>query len=120
MNKYCFTLQLRPDRIDEYVRRHAHVWPEMLEALKASGWHNYSLHIRPDGLIVGYVESENLEQAQAAMARTDVNRRWQHDMAPFFELDGVAPDEGFTLLTGIFDLDAQLHTPLDHTISTEG
>lgn len=54
------------------------------------------------------------------MARTDVNRRWQHDMAPFFELDGVAPDEGFTLLTGIFDLDAQLHTPLDHTISTEG
>lgn len=32
MNKYCFTLQLRPDRIDEYVRRHTPVWPEMLEA----------------------------------------------------------------------------------------
>lgn len=108
MNKYCFTLQLRPDRITEYTTRHAAVWPEMLGALRDTGWHNYSIHLRPDGLIVGYVECDDLESAQAAMAETEVNARWQADMSQFFELDGVAPDEGFALLTPIFDLDTQL------------
>ena len=47
--RYCFELQVKPDRIEEYKERHAAVWPEMLRALKASGWHNYSLFMRPDG-----------------------------------------------------------------------
>ena len=108
MPRVCFTLQVRPDRLDEYVRRHAQVWPEMLEALAASGWHDYTLHLRPDGLLVGVLETDDLDAAQAAMDRTDVNRRWQSEMAPFFDLDGVAPDRGMTVLPAIFDLDAQL------------
>ena len=27
---YCFQLQVKPDRIEEYTTRHAAVWPEML------------------------------------------------------------------------------------------
>ena len=44
--RYCFCLQVRPDRLDEYVERHRRVWPEMLHALRDSGWHNYSLFLR--------------------------------------------------------------------------
>ena len=33
MNRYCFTLRVRPDRLSEYRARHQAVWPEMLEAL---------------------------------------------------------------------------------------
>jgi L-rhamnose mutarotase len=103
--RYCFQLQVRPDRIAEYVRRHQAVWPEMLDALRATGWRNYSLFLRDDGLLIGYVESDDLAASQAAMAKTDVNARWQAEMAEFFTgIDGRPPDEGFVLLTEVFHL----------------
>jgi L-rhamnose mutarotase len=106
MNRYCFLLQVRPERLAEYKERHAAVWPEMRQALADSGWTNYSLFVRPDGLLVGYVEAEDLEAAQAAMARTDVNARWQAEMSQFFVgLDGRGPDEGLLLLEEVFHLD---------------
>jgi L-rhamnose mutarotase len=106
--RVCFQLQVKPERIEEYTRRHAAVWPEMLAALKSSGWHNYSLFLRPDGLLIGYFETDSLPEAQARMAATDVNARWQEQMSGFFEdLDG-APDEGFLQLTEIFNLEDQL------------
>ena len=107
VRRYCFLLQVRPEKIPEYRERHAHVWPDMLAALKASGWHNYSIFLRPDGLLVGYVEAADLAAAQAAMARTEVNGRWQAEMAEFFVSDG-APDKNFQLLDEIFHLEDQL------------
>jgi L-rhamnose mutarotase len=106
--RVCFQLQVKPQLIQEYTRRHAAVWPEMLAALKNSGWHNYSLFLRPDGLLIGYFETDSLPEAQARMAATEVNARWQAEMAGFFEdLDG-APDEGFLQLTEVFNLEDQL------------
>jgi L-rhamnose mutarotase len=107
--RYCFLLQVRPDLLDEYTRRHEAVWPEMLQALSDTGWRNYSIFARPDGLLVGYVEADDLAAAQAAMERTDVNGRWQAEMSRFFVgLDGRRPDEGMALLPEIFNLDDQL------------
>jgi L-rhamnose mutarotase len=107
--RYCFLLQVRPELLDEYRRRHAEVWPDMLRALADSGWRNYSIFARDDGLLVGYVEADDLAAAQAAMERTEVNARWQAEMAPFFVgLGGRRPDEGFQLLPEIFHLEDQL------------
>lgn len=106
--RYCFELHLRPDLLDEYKARHAAVWPEMLSALKVSGWHNYSLFLRPDGLLIGYVESEDLSAAREAMGETEVNARWQAEMGKFFEDLEVAPDQGFVLLEEVFNLEDQL------------
>lgn len=115
MSRYCFQLQVRPDQLSEYRRRHAAVWPDMLRALQASGWRNYSIFARPDGLIIGYVEADDLAAAQQAMALTEVNARWQADMAPFFQglADGSGPDESLVLLDEIFNLDDQLATLAD-------
>ena len=106
--RVCFQLQVKPDRIDEYRERHAAVWPDMLEALKATGWNNYSLFLRDDGLLIGYVETPSIVDAQAAMARTDVNARWQAEMGDFFVDLDVPPDEGFVRLTEVFHLEDQL------------
>lgn len=106
--RYCFELQVKPDRTEEYKERHAAVWPDMLRALKASGWHSYSLFMRPDGLLIGYVESDDLAAAQAAMAATEVNARWQAEMGEFFVDLDFAPDEGFVLLQEVFNLEDQL------------
>ncbi|MEU7089776.1 L-rhamnose mutarotase [Streptomyces achromogenes] len=105
MQRVCFLLKVRADRLDEYRARHAAVWPEMLDALAAAGWHNYSLFLREDGLLVGYLETEDFAAAQARMAATDVNARWQKEMAPFFEsLEGARPDEAMRPLTEVFHL----------------
>jgi L-rhamnose mutarotase len=109
VTRYCFLLQVRPDRLDEYRARHRAVWPEMLRALHHTGWRNYSLFLRTDGLLVGYVESDDLAAAQAAMAHTDINTRWQREMAPFFVgLEERPPDQGFLLLEEVFHLEDQL------------
>ena len=109
MQRVCFQLQVKTDRIAAYTERHAAVWPEMLEALERCGWHNYSIFLRPDGLLIGYFETPSLPAALAGMADTAVNARWQASMAEYFEdLDGVAPDEGFLVLDEIFNLEDQL------------
>jgi L-rhamnose mutarotase len=106
MQRICFQLHVRPDGVEEYVKRHEAVWPEMREALTAAGWHNYSLFLGPAGTVTGYVECEDFEQARRAMERTDVNARWQKEMASFFQgLGGKRPDEGMALLREIFHLD---------------
>ena len=114
MNRYCFLLQVRPELLDEYSERHAAVWPDMLRALDESGWHRYSIFARPDGLLIGYVEADDLARAQAAMAATEVNARWQKEMSRYFVgLEGQRPDEGLLLLKEIFNLDDQLRRRAD-------
>jgi L-rhamnose mutarotase len=114
MRRVCFTLQVRPDRLEEYKRRHAAVWPDMLAALHEAGWRDYSLFLREDGLLVGYFLTEDLAAAQAAMAATDVNRRWQAEMAEFFTgprdtgEPGWRPDTGMHILEEVFNLEEQL------------
>jgi L-rhamnose mutarotase len=105
MERVCFLLRVRPDRLDEYRARHAAVWPEMRDALQRTGWGNYSLFLRDDGLLVGYLETEDFEAARRGMEETDVNARWQAEMAEFFELPSdERPDTGFTRLEEIFHL----------------
>ena len=104
MQRVCFLLKVRTDRLEEYRRRHEAVWPDMQAALRETGWHNYSLFLRDDGLLVGYLETDDFQAAQEAMARTEVNARWQAEMAPFFEdLEG-RPDEGMVPLAEVFHL----------------
>jgi len=101
----CFLLHVRPERIEEYKARHQAVWPGMLQALRETGWQNYSLFLQKDGLLVGYFETADLRQALEGMAGHEVNTRWQREMAPFFlNLEGARPDEGFLRLEEIFHL----------------
>ena len=109
MQRVCFQLQVRPERLEEYKARHRAVWPDMLRALKETGWKNYSLFLRPDGLLIGYVETESVEAAQAGLAATEVNARWQAEMAEFFvDLGEARPDTGFVQLEEVFHLEDQL------------
>ena len=108
MPRVCFTLQVRRDRMAEYVERHATVWPDMLRALHDTGWHNYSLFLREDGLLVGYLETPDLAAALTGMAQTEVNARWQAEMAPYFEALGLPPDQAFLQLAEVFHLEDQL------------
>jgi L-rhamnose mutarotase len=104
--RICFLFNVRQEKLEEYKVRHAQVWPEMREALRESGWRNYSLFLRPDGLVIGYLEADDFEKCRANMKRHPVNARWQNEMAPLVEsLNGAAVDDTFIPLEEVFHLD---------------
>ena len=76
MQRICFFLHIHPEKIEEYKARHASVWPSMLEALHNAGWKNYSLFLQPNGLLIGYFETEDLAVAQQQMQAAPVNAQW--------------------------------------------
>ena len=83
--RHCFLLRVRPERIDDYVRDHERVWPEMQAALRRAGWGDYSLFLdRSTGLVVGVVTSDDFEGAQRRVDADEVNTRWQESMAGYF------------------------------------
>ena len=107
MRRVGFILQVRKDKLAEYKAHHEKVWPEMLAALRRTGWNNYSLFMRDDGLLFGYFETpESLQAAQGGMNKEEINGKWQEFMAPYFEnLSGAHADESMMELEEIFHLD---------------
>jgi L-rhamnose mutarotase len=107
MARYCLLGHVDPARIDEYREVHRAVWPELLRVLRDAGWRNYSLFLRDDGLLIGYVEADDLDAAQERVARTEVNARWQAEMSELFASEG-APDEAWERIPEVFSLEDQL------------
>ena len=106
MERVCFLGRVQPGRLAEYRERHGAVWPEMLDALRQAGWANYSLFLTEDGLLIGYLETDDYAAALDRMAQAPVNGRWQAEMAEFFtDLDGLPPDQGFRRVAEVFHLD---------------
>jgi L-rhamnose mutarotase len=106
MKRVGFLLKAKVDMLDEYKERHKAVWPEMLDALRRTGWHNYSLFLREDGLLFGYFEAEESFQASLdGMAEEESNAKWQDTMAPFFKGTGDHADRMMVELEEVFHLD---------------
>ncbi len=107
MRQVGFLLKVRQDKIAEYKEHHKKVWSEMLDALRRTGWHNYSLFLRDDGLLFGYFETpESFQAALAGMSQEGINKTWQDLMAPYFEnLSGAHADESMVELEQVFHLD---------------
>ena len=104
MKRIGFLLKVKQEKIEEYKKIHANVWPDMLEALRRCGWHNYSLFMRDDGTLFGYFETpHDLQTAIEAMNNEEINTKWQEMMAPFFESpNGARADEILIELEEVF------------------
>ena len=92
--------------LEEYKARHKSVWPEMQQALRETGWHNYSLFLTDDGLLIGYLETPDFQKALSGMASKEVNKRWQDEMAGFFiSAGGKHADKQMASIPEVFHLD---------------
>jgi L-rhamnose mutarotase len=107
MKRVGFLLKVKADKLEEYKQHHTAVWPEMLDALRRTGWRNYSLFMREDGLLFGYFETPDTFQAALdGMAKEEINAKWQDFMAPYFEnLSGAHADHSMVELEEVFHLD---------------
>ena len=74
--RHAFRMAIHPGAAEEYERRHRPIWAELEEALRAHGVITYSIFLdRETHDLFGYVEIED-EVRWAAIAQTDVCRRW--------------------------------------------
>ncbi len=106
MNRIGFQFKVKADKITEYKQAHTTVWPEMLAALRRSGWHNYSLFLRDDGLVFGYFETpHDFQTALDSMASEPINDKWQTFMAPFIDAGGEHADKNMLQLNELFHLE---------------
>lgn len=106
MQRVGFLLKVKEGMIEDYKKHHRNVWPEMKEALRRTGWHNYSLFMREDGLLFGYVETaDGFEAALEGMDKEAINAKWQDFMAPYFEGAGEHADKMMVELEEVFHLD---------------
>jgi L-rhamnose mutarotase len=104
MERIAFTMRLLPGAEAEYRRRHADVWPEMLDELRAGGCSNYSIYLLDDRLI-GIFDVEDFDRFRAHMAASPVNERWQADMTRLID-PFTDPATGFhRRLEEVFHLD---------------
>jgi L-rhamnose mutarotase len=82
MIRKAFVMAVNAGSEQEYERRHRPVWPEMEQTLKAAGVHNYSIFLHAETRqLFAYVEIES-EERWAAIASTDVCKRWWKHMSP--------------------------------------
>jgi L-rhamnose mutarotase len=82
MIRKAFVMSVNPGQEAEYARRHQPIWQELIDVLKAHGAHNYSIFLHPGTRqLFGSVEIED-EARWAAVAQTEVCRRWWRHMSP--------------------------------------
>lgn len=104
MERIAFAMKLLPGAEAEYRRRHAAVWPEMLDELRRAGCHDYSIYQRGEDLF-GYLEVDDFEHFRATMDASEVNARWQAEMAALID-PLTDPETGFhRRLDEVFHLD---------------
>jgi L-rhamnose mutarotase len=98
MKRVCFVLQVKPELVEEYKKAHEPVWPEMLKAMSDAGIRNYSIFLKPNGELINCLEAEDPEESLRKVGETDVCRRWQEYMSPYF----VPSSGGHELVEEVF------------------
>ncbi|WP_308639413.1 L-rhamnose mutarotase [Paenibacillus silvisoli] len=107
MKRYGSVIQVKPDRLEEYKRLHAAVWPEVLERIKASHIQNYSIYFK-DGCLFSYFEytGDDYEKDMALMAADEATQRWWDVCKPCQQpLETRADGEWWADMEEVFHLD---------------
>jgi L-rhamnose mutarotase len=95
--------RLKPGAEERYEQYHAAVWPEILAGIRGAGVTKWVIF--RDGLdLFHYVECEDYDRAMAELAKSEVDKRWQAEMAPMMEMAHDLSGSGGDKLRIIFEL----------------
>ena len=96
MERFAWKARVLPGMLDEYVRRHDDIWPEMTEVLNDAGIHNYTIWNVGDELF-GYYECESIADASKVQAQSPVVQRWNEYMKDVMKME-MDPQTGTAVL----------------------
>jgi L-rhamnose mutarotase len=97
METIAFRMVLNPGMREEYERRHAEIWPELVDALHNAGVRDYRIFFDPGTHHLFAVLSRTSDHTMDQLPQLDVMRKWWNHMADIMQ---TAPD----------------HTPLSQTL----
>ena len=86
MERYAWKATVLPGKLDEYVDRHAHLWPEMKAVLKEAGIRNYTIWNMGNELF-GYFNEFTKKFNETVQARSAVVERWNEFMKDVMQMD---------------------------------
>ena len=100
MKKYLIVIKVKPEKRREYIAIHKDPWPDMLEAIRQAGFTNEVIWYFEDQSVI-YLECEDHDASNAALRATEICKKWDATVCPWFAADPVLPEK-------IFDLNQQL------------
>jgi L-rhamnose mutarotase len=93
MERYAWKAIVKDGCLEEYIKRHDEIWPEMLELLKKAGICNYSIWNVGNELF-GYYECEKgIEYAAKVQRESPVVDRWNEYMKDILIME-MDPETG--------------------------
>lgn len=112
MKRYGWVIGVKEEKIDEYKKLHAAVWPEILKMISDCNLTNYSIYLRkmPDGkyYLFSYCEyiGEDFQADMAKMAADEMTQKWWDVCIPCQEpLEDRAEGEWWADMEEVFHCD---------------
>lgn len=107
MKRYGSIIGVRPEKLEEYKKLHAAVWPEVLQTIRECNIRNYSIYYK-DGLLFSYYEyvGTDYEVDMKKMAADPVTQKWWTFCEPCQRpLDTRADGEWWAVMEEVFHTD---------------
>ena len=79
VQRYAWKATVKDGMLEEYIRRHDNIWPELKEVLAAAGIRNYTIWNVGNELF-GYYECDSVEYAAKVQADSPVVDKWNEYM----------------------------------------
>lgn len=112
MQRFGWVIGLRGDKVEQYRRLHAAVWPAVLEMIKACHIRNYSIYLRKldngKHYLFSYLEyvGSDFQADMAKMAADPTTQKWWRVCKPCQEpLPDRAEGEWWATMEEVFHLD---------------
>jgi L-rhamnose mutarotase len=100
-------IRVRPERLDDYKRLHAAVWPAVLNMIRQCNIRNYSIYHK-DGFLFSYFEyvGDDFDADMRKMAADPKTQEWWSVCGPCQEpLETRAPGEWWANMEEVFHTD---------------
>lgn len=107
MKRYGSVIRLRPEKLEEYKKLHASVWPGILKMITECNIRNYSIYYK-DGFLFTYYEyiGDNYKADMDKMAADPETQRWWDVCIPCLQpLDTRKEGELWAEMDEFFHLD---------------
>lgn len=93
MEKFAWRAKLLDGKLEEYIKRHDEIWPELLTVLQEAGISNYTIWNNGNDLFGYYECDKGISYAAKVQASSDVVDRWNEYMKSVMRMD-LDPETG--------------------------
>lgn len=109
MKRMGMVIRLKADKIQEYKKLHADVWPDVLETIAKANIKNYTIFLRePENFLFGYWEYYGVDfEADSAKIAADPRTQewWKITDSLQIRMESINPNEQWSIMEEVFHTD---------------